>query len=87
MDGKHQDLDESQADTPTQKWLLENSWRYGFILRYPADGESVTGVIYEPWHYRYVGPDAARQISQLGLTLEEYISMFYSEEAKIKFEG
>lgn len=87
VDGKHQDLDESQADTPTQKWLLENSWRYGFILRYPADGESVTGVIYEPWHYRYVGPDAARQISQLGLTLEEYISMFYSEEAKIKFEG
>ena len=75
---------QSLVRTPDE---LEHAWEYGFILRYPEDKKDITGVPYEPWHYRYVGPDAARQISQLGLTLEEYISMFYSEEAKIKFEG
>ena len=66
-------LTEEQADMPAQRWLMENCWRYGFILRYPADKQPITGVIYEPWHYRYVGPDTAREIHEAGLTLEEYM--------------
>ena len=62
---------------PTQKWLMENSWRYGFILRYPNEKSDITGIIYEPWHYRYVGEEAAAEIYELGLTLEEYLDMFY----------
>lgn len=87
VDMDYQQLDESQAETATQKWLMENCRRYGFILRYPEGATEKTGVVYEPWHYRYVGVDAAEQIYQLGLTLEEYVSMFYSEEAVIIFEG
>lgn len=56
-------------------WLSENAWRYGFILRYPQGGEDVTGIDYEPWHYRYVGPDAARAIYEQGCTLEEYLGV------------
>ena len=52
---------------------MENSWKYGFILRYPEEKSAVTGIIYEPWHYRYVGVDAAREMRELGLCLEEYI--------------
>ncbi len=55
------------------EWLAENSWKYGFILRYPQDKEEITGTAYEPWHYRYVGKDAASEIYQRGLCLEEYI--------------
>lgn len=54
-------------------WLAENGWRYGFILRYPQGAEDVTGVAYEPWHFRYVGTDAAREIYESGATLEEYL--------------
>ena len=54
-------------------WLAENAWRYGFILRYPQGAEDVTGIAYEPWHYRYVGADAAREIYESGTTLEEYL--------------
>ncbi|MBQ6067471.1 MAG: M15 family metallopeptidase [Clostridia bacterium] len=53
-------------------WLAENAWRYGFILRYPQGAEDVTGIDYEPWHYRYVG-DAAWEIYEQGCTLEEYL--------------
>ena len=70
-------LDEGQEQTPTQKWLMENSWKYGFILRYPNGSSDITGIIYEPWHYRYVGLDAAKEIYDLGVTLEEYLDMFY----------
>ena len=70
-------LNEQQETMPTQKWLMENSWRYGFILRYPNDKSDITGIIYEPWHYRYVGVDAAAEIYGLGVTLEEYPDMFY----------
>lgn len=87
VDLNYQNLDESQADTETQKWLTENCWKYGFILRYPKDGTDVTGIIYEPWHYRYVGIEAAEQIMQLNITLEEYLTMFYSEEAEVVFES
>ena len=55
------------------EWLAENAWRYGFILRYPQGAEDVTGIDYEPWHFRYVGADAAREICESGATLEEYL--------------
>ena len=51
----YQILDEEQEDTAEQKWLMENSWKYGFILRYPSEKSDITGIGYEPWHYRYVG--------------------------------
>ena len=66
-------LTEKQEDMPAQKWLMEHSWEYGFILRYPNDKTSVTGIIYEPWHYRYVGKELAKELTDLGLTLEEYL--------------
>ena len=54
-------------------WLANNSYKYGFILRYPEDKTAITGTIYEPWHYRYVGKDAAEIIYMKSLCLEEYI--------------
>ena len=68
----HQMLDDSQADTPEQQWLMTNSWKYGFILRYPQGKSEYTGIIYEPWHYRYVGNEVAQYITENGLCLEEY---------------
>ena len=54
-------------------WLAENAHEYGFILRYPEDKTEVTGIDYEPWHYRYVGREAAKEIYEQGLCLEEYV--------------
>lgn len=54
-------------------WLQENSYKYGFILRYPSGKEDVTGIEYEPWHFRYVGIEAAEYIYNNSLTLEEYL--------------
>ena len=70
-------LNEKQEEMPTQKWLMEHCWDYGFILRYPSDKSDITGIIYEPWHYRYVGVEAAREMHRLGLTLEEYLDLYY----------
>ncbi len=58
--------------TPEFKWLMANAADYGFILRYPKDKTDITMVIYEPWHWRYVGVEAAKAIKASGLTLEEY---------------
>lgn len=55
------------------EWLSENSSRYGFILRYPKDKTDITGIDYEPWHFRYVGQEAAAYITAHNLTLEEYL--------------
>ncbi len=66
-------LNESQENTPEQKWMMENSWKYGFILRYPKGKTDITGIYYEPWHYRYVGKDAAKEIFEADITFEEYI--------------
>ena len=74
VDLGNQNLDISQEDTPVQKWLMEHSWEYGFILRYPNEKSEITGIIYEPWHYRYVGRDAAAEIHELGVCLEEYLT-------------
>ena len=73
IDTSNWNLDESQEHTPTQQWLMANSWRYGFILRYPNDKSDITGIIYEPWHYRYVGYDVAKEIHERGICLEEYL--------------
>lgn len=59
---------------PEFKWLQEHAAEYGFILRYPKDKQAITGVTYEPWHYRYVGVENAKKIQESGLTLEEYLS-------------
>lgn len=70
----YQLLDENQEKTPEQKWLMENCWKYGFILRYPTDKSEITGIGYEPWHYRYVGKEAAKEITEKGVCLEEYLA-------------
>ena len=74
-------LDERQEDNDTQQWLMEHCWEYGFILRYPRDKQEITGITYEPWHYRYVGVEAAEKIMSEGLCLEEYLGVIDSEPA------
>lgn len=66
-------LETDFANTAAYAWLIENCADYGFILRFPQGKESITGVIYEPWHYRYVGKEAAKYIMDNGLCLEEYL--------------
>lgn len=66
-------LDEGFADTEAGKWLAAHCYEYGFILRYPLGKEYITGVEYEPWHFRYVGKEAATAISEQGICLEEFI--------------
>ncbi len=73
-DSENQMLDDSQANTKTQQWLMKNCWDYGFILRYPVNKSEITGIIYEPWHYRYVGVEAAREIRDRNICLEEYLA-------------
>ncbi len=73
VDMDYQALVNSQANTNTQKWLMKNCWKYGFILRYPKGTTAITGIIYEPWHYRYVGKTLAKEIHEAGITLEEYL--------------
>ena len=75
VDENYGRLDEKQAKMPTQKWLMENSWRYGWILRYPDGKSEITGIVFEPWHYRYVGKTIAKEIYESGLCLEEYLQL------------
>lgn len=70
----HQILDETQEQTAEQQWLMKNCWKYGFILRYPTQKSSITGIEYEPWHYRYVGKEAAKKIMEQQICLEEYLN-------------
>ena len=70
---KNQRLDRSQENTVEQQWLIQNSWKYGFVLRYPTNKNSIRGVGYEPWHYRYVGKEHAKKINELGVCLEGYV--------------
>lgn len=67
-------LDDKFEKTEAFKWLSENAHRYGFILRYPKGKEDITGIYYEPWHYRFVGKEHAAAIKESGLCLEEYLS-------------
>ncbi len=65
------------TETPAlYDWLQDNSWRYGFIQRYPENKTALTGVAHEPWHYRYVGKEAAAEMYAQGLCLEEYIAQY-----------
>jgi D-alanyl-D-alanine carboxypeptidase len=73
IDSNYGYLDDYQAQMPTQKWLMEHCHEYGFILRYPVGTTEITGIIFEPWHYRYVGVEIAQEIMNLGITLEEYL--------------
>ncbi|MCM1325560.1 MAG: M15 family metallopeptidase [Bacteroidales bacterium] len=68
----HQELTEDFEDTKEGIWLAKNSYKYGFILRYPKEKEYITGVKYEPWHFRYVGIEAATVITENNMTLEEF---------------
>lgn len=70
---EYQMLDEKQQNTAENKWLREHCAEYGFILRYPKEKEDITNISYEPWHFRYVGVEAARYIMDNHLTLEEYL--------------
>lgn len=60
---------------PAFTWLKQHAAEYGFIMRYPAEKSEITGIIYEPWHWRYVGREAAEEINRLGLALEEYVEL------------
>lgn len=66
-------LIDEQETMAAQIWLMENCQNYGFILRYPKDKEDITGIIYEPWHYRYVGKEHAEKIMAEKICLEEYL--------------
>ena len=77
-------LDEGQAQTETQKWLMANCHKYGFILRYPKGTTPITGIIYEPWHYRYVGVEIATEIMTRGITLEEYLGKIGAPDAAVE---
>lgn len=72
---RHWKLDEAFAYTAGGRWLAEHGPEHGFILRYPRGKEDITMIEFEPWHYRYVGVDAAMEMKRLGLTLEEYDQM------------
>lgn len=61
-------------------WLAENAYKYGFIKRYPSDKTEITGISNEPWHYRYVGKEAAAEIYSQGICLEEYIELLQKAE-------
>jgi len=74
VDANYWVLDEAQENTAAQKWLMAHCWEYGFILRYPNEKSDVTGIIYEPWHYRYVGKELAKELQSSGLCLEEYFA-------------
>lgn len=75
----YQLLDSGQELTAENKWLRKNCYKYGFILRYPEDKEDITGIAYEAWHFRYVGKETAKYITENNLTLEEYLELINSE--------
>ncbi len=77
LSGKSVDYSATDYDfgeTVEGKWLAENSYKYGFVLSYPEDKEDITGYIYEPWHFRYVGIDLAKEIYDSGKTIVEYLA-------------
>ncbi len=74
VSSEHVRLDRQAENTKGYKWLVANCHKYGFILRYPNEATEITGIIYEPWHFRYVGKKAAEYIMEHGITLEEYLS-------------
>ena len=67
------------AETDAAKWMAQNAHRFGFILRYPQDKQEITGIVFEPWHFRYVGEEHAAAIFESGLCLEEYLKQLLQE--------
>lgn len=82
VDSGNQSLTAAQENTDAQQWMMENCWNYGFILRYQGDKTNLTGVMYEPWHYRYVGVEPARAMHDGWICLEEYLEQTKQEEAQ-----
>ncbi|MBO5322171.1 MAG: M15 family metallopeptidase [Clostridia bacterium] len=72
---------ETFEDSEAFQWLLKNAENYGFILRYPEDKQEITKIIYEPWHWRFVGIDVAKEINAKGLCFEEYIEEINNKES------
>jgi len=66
----------SFEDSVEYKWLAENAFNFGFILRYPNGKEDETGYMYEPWHYRYVGVNVAKKIHEEGITFDAYYAKY-----------
>lgn len=79
-------LTEAFGESPEGIWAAEHCAEYGFIIRYPKGKTRITGYIYEPWHLRYVGKEAAAEITELGVTFEEYILALRSERIEIMRE-
>ena len=75
---EHTGLDEGFENTAAFRWLCEHAAEYGFILRYPQGAEDATEITYEPWHWRYVGPENAARINASGLCFEDYIAALQS---------
>ena len=80
MDEVYPYLNDWQEHTEAQKWLMEHCTEYGFILRYPENKQDITKVIYEPWHFRYVGKEVAEYITENDLCLEEFLELYKTEE-------
>lgn len=78
-------LDDGFEDTDAYKWLVENSYKYGFILRYPSDKSELTGINYEPWHFRFIGFEHAEKIYESGLCLEEYMERESENHPNVTF--
>ena len=77
LTGGYTEMDDGFGDTDAGEWLRENSVKYGFILRYPKGKEDITGIVYEPWHFRYVGKEYAEIITERGVCLEEFLNGDY----------
>ena len=75
-------VEDDFEDTKAFKWLSENAYKYGFILRYTKDGENLTGYSYESWHYRYVGREVAEKIKNENITFDEYYAYYIENEDK-----
>ena len=73
IDADYPYLVPAQEQMPAQIWLMENCKNYGFVLRYPSEKSEITGIIYEPWHYRYVGKEFAEDMYERDMCLEEYL--------------
>ena len=71
-DNRDHDIDDSFESTTAYQWLLKHSYEYGYILRFPRGKESITGIAYNPWSFRYIGVEEAKKVYDSGLTLEEY---------------
>ena len=76
VDKYYEYMNESLADTALSKWMKEHCAEYGFILRFPEDKQDITGIMFEPWHFRYVGEEAAKYIMEKGICLEEFVALY-----------